>query len=108
VELPIVEDLITGKDGEVSAAHIRTSNCSTTRLVSRLYPLKEPSDESGKAATNSAQEKSQHSADSAQQEDQEKTPMTRTHRHKGNEQDKRVEKCARPPPGGCIELSNYI
>jgi len=77
-KLPIAEDLITGKDGEVRAAHIRTSNCSTTRLVSRLYPLEEHSDESGKAVTNSAQEESQHSADSAQQEDQEKTPMTGT------------------------------
>ena len=38
--LAIVEDLIKGNDGQVQAAHIRTSSHkTTTQPVAKLYPL---------------------------------------------------------------------
>ena len=43
-----MEDLINGNDGQVHAAHIRTSNHKTTQPVARLYPLEVHSEECGK------------------------------------------------------------
>ena len=43
--LAVIEDLIEGKDGQVRAAHIRTSNHKTTRSVAKLYPLEVHSEE---------------------------------------------------------------
>ena len=37
--LAVVEDLIKGDDGQVRAAHIKTSSHKTTRPVAKLYPL---------------------------------------------------------------------
>ena len=37
--LAVVEDLIKGNDGQVRAAHIKTSSHKTTRPVAKLYPL---------------------------------------------------------------------
>jgi len=37
--LAVVEELIMGNDGQVRAAHIRTSTHTTTRPVAKLYPL---------------------------------------------------------------------
>ena len=45
-KLSIVEDRIKGEDGQVRAAHIRTSNYTTTTPVSKLYPLEVHSEES--------------------------------------------------------------
>ena len=38
-KLAIVEEPIEGNDGLVHAARIRTSNCTTTRLIVKLYSL---------------------------------------------------------------------
>ena len=38
-KLAIVEELIKGNDGLVRAVRIRTSNCTTTRTIVKLYPL---------------------------------------------------------------------
>ena len=38
-KLAIVEEPIKGNDGLVRAARIRTSNCTTTRPIVKLYPL---------------------------------------------------------------------
>jgi len=45
--LAVVEDLIKGKDGQIRAAHIRTSNYKTTQLVAKLYPFEVHSEEYG-------------------------------------------------------------
>ena len=37
--LGIVDSLITGNDGLVRAANVRTSNCITSRPITKLYPL---------------------------------------------------------------------
>jgi len=71
-KLAMVEDLIKGMDGQVRAAHIRTSNYSTTRPVSKLYPLEVHSESSEETVTDPAQEEAQQSADSVQ-DDREET-----------------------------------
>ena len=38
-KLAVVDDLITGKDGLVRAAHIQTSKGYTNRPITKLYPL---------------------------------------------------------------------
>ena len=46
--LAIVEDLIKGKDNQIHATHIRTSNHKTTEPVAKLYPMEVCSEECGK------------------------------------------------------------
>ena len=70
-KLAIVEDLIKGKDGEVRAAHIRTSNYTTTRPISKLYPLEVHSE-----GSETASEEPQQSVDDMHLKDKEKDATT--------------------------------
>ena len=62
-----MENLIKGNDGQVSAAHIRTSNHKTTRPVAKLFPLKMHSEATPEDADQpSASTESQQSAAAAE------------------------------------------
>ena len=52
--LAVVEDLIKGNDGQVRAAHIRTSNHKTTRSVAKLFPLEVHSEATPEEADQSS------------------------------------------------------
>jgi len=68
-----VEDLIKGKDGQVHAAHIRISNYTATRPVSKLYPLEAHSKGSETASEEPHQSIDRHSEKAAT------TDLTVTH-----------------------------
>ena len=44
-KLAVIEDLIIGKDGLTQAAMIRTANGTTSRPISKLYPLEVTSEQ---------------------------------------------------------------
>ena len=46
--LAVVEDLVKGKDGQVHAAYIRTSNYKTTRPIAKLYSMEVCGEECGR------------------------------------------------------------
>ena len=50
--LAVIEELITGKDGLVRAANIRTSTGRTNRPIIKLYPLEVSSSSNSEASTN--------------------------------------------------------
>ena len=77
--LAVVEDLIKGKDGQVRAAHIRTSNHKTTRPVAKLYPM-EVHSECGKQNGTTVPEETERLVDSTPKDNQQKTADTDTTR----------------------------
>ena len=78
--LAIVEDLIEGKDGQVRAAHIRTSNYKTTRPVAKLYPLEVHSEECERQNATTTPEEIARSVDSTPNGNQQRTADTNTTR----------------------------
>ena len=72
----MVEDLIEGKDGQVRAAHIRTSNYKTTRPVAKLYLLEVHSEDCGKQNGFTVPEENKQSVDDTPQDKQQNTVDT--------------------------------
>ena len=92
--LAVIEELITGKDGLVRAANIRTSTGRTNRPIVKLYPLEVTSSEA--PATNSKNDAKIPMEDTVTPE-QEKRPQRRA-AHKAKSQMMEWIQTIRAPP----------
>ena len=103
-KLAVIEDLIVGRDGLTRAAMIRTANGTTSRPISKLYPLELTSEQGNHTVEGVNNNSGTPDSD----------PMTEGRRpsraavRRGTDKVKEWARILVAPPGGCRGRTNCI